>query len=384
MPAFAYVGCRTTRERGARGEGIQVYQRRPGIRRVDPRPARAGDGEPVLPRLRSHGALPVCRARRPDRDQRLPRRPRSRGSSSLISRQDTGGRNPVHLTADPSQPVHDRGELRDRHAGRAAAQGRRDRSAPVQQLAGAARRARAEQGGPDGAPTRTRSPTTRTGASSSFPTRAWIACSRFGFDPAAADAWRPPIRASRPSRPAPARDTPRSTRRRRSRSSPTSWARPSRRTATTRRPARSRPSDRAVHRRTRSPAPTPRPRSPSLPPAASCSCPTAGTTASARFAVDAATGRADPGRLDVERRQGAPLLRVRPVRRHAACGQRERRHDRDFPRGSRTTGASDPDRPVVRTGSPRLHRVLHDPGGKEARDEDWVSSGLARWADPSP
>lgn len=98
---FAYVGCRTTRERNARGEGLNVY-------RVD---AESGAwthvqlfGPLINPSFLAfdqthrflyvvHGDQCEVSAFRKD--------PHS-GELAFINRQGTGGRNPVHLAVDPS------------------------------------------------------------------------------------------------------------------------------------------------------------------------------------------------------------------------------------------------------------------------------------------
>ena len=101
MPPFAYVGCRTTRERGARGEGIQVYKMNPISGAWDPVQLVRGTANPsflAFDRTERflyavHGDLSEISAFRVD--------PQS-GKLAKIGRQDTGGRNPVHLTADPT------------------------------------------------------------------------------------------------------------------------------------------------------------------------------------------------------------------------------------------------------------------------------------------
>ena len=96
---FAYTGCRTTRERGARGKGINVY-------RVDP-----ATGAWTHVQLVEGVVNPSFLAF--DREQRFLyavhgdfseissfRIDRETGSLSLINQQSTGGKNPVHLVAD--------------------------------------------------------------------------------------------------------------------------------------------------------------------------------------------------------------------------------------------------------------------------------------------
>ena len=101
IPRFAYVGCRTTRERNARGEGISVY-------RVDP-----ASGAWSLVQLVRGLVNPSFLAF--DREQRFLcavhgdfseitafRIDPAGGELALLNRQSTGGRNPVHLTPDES------------------------------------------------------------------------------------------------------------------------------------------------------------------------------------------------------------------------------------------------------------------------------------------
>jgi 6-phosphogluconolactonase len=100
-PRFAYVGCRTTRERNARGEGIQVYR------------VNSTDGEwthvQVLRDLVNPSFLAL------DRNQRFLFSVHGDGSDvsaflidqhngqlTFLNRQTTKGRNPVHLTIDKS------------------------------------------------------------------------------------------------------------------------------------------------------------------------------------------------------------------------------------------------------------------------------------------
>ena len=100
MPAFAYVGCRTSRERNGKGDGISVY-------RIDP------DGSWTLVQLVNalvnpsylafarnkhflytvHGDGSEVSAFRID--------PQS-GKLAFLNKVTTGGRNPVHLMADPT------------------------------------------------------------------------------------------------------------------------------------------------------------------------------------------------------------------------------------------------------------------------------------------
>ena len=98
---FAYVGCRTTKDRGARGLGIVAY-------RIDSASGAWAQTQLVSDLVNPsylafdrrkdflyavHGDMDVVSAFRIDR---------ATGALSFLNRQSTGGRNPVHLVADPS------------------------------------------------------------------------------------------------------------------------------------------------------------------------------------------------------------------------------------------------------------------------------------------
>ena len=100
MPGFAYVGCRTSRERNARGDGISVY--RIGADGAWTRVRLVGDlvnpSYLAFDRLRRflytvHGDGTEASAFRID--------PAS-GQLTFLNRVSTGGRNPVHLMPDPT------------------------------------------------------------------------------------------------------------------------------------------------------------------------------------------------------------------------------------------------------------------------------------------
>ncbi|MGO4306742.1 lactonase family protein [Cupriavidus sp. RAF12] len=96
MSTFAYIGCRTTRQRAARGKGIAVY--RVGAPGECWRPVQSVDGlenpsylivEPTRHFLyAAHGDGSEVSAFRIDPHD---------GSLTLVGQQSTGGRNPVHL-----------------------------------------------------------------------------------------------------------------------------------------------------------------------------------------------------------------------------------------------------------------------------------------------
>ncbi len=115
----AYVGSYTAVQRGGHGNGINVY-------RVN---AASGAwthlqtvGDLVNPSYLAfdrkgvflyavHGDTSDVSAFKISQD----------GLLSLVNRQSTQGKNPVHLAVDHQQPVADRGKPRDLHTGRAAA-----------------------------------------------------------------------------------------------------------------------------------------------------------------------------------------------------------------------------------------------------------------------
>lgn len=97
---FAYVGSRTTRERNARGDGITVWSVDEG----------SGDlslvqtvGDLVNPSfLLRHPTLPVLYTVHGDQQQVSAFRiDPATGRLSFLNRQDSGGRNPVHLALSP-------------------------------------------------------------------------------------------------------------------------------------------------------------------------------------------------------------------------------------------------------------------------------------------
>jgi 6-phosphogluconolactonase (cycloisomerase 2 family) len=98
---FAYTGCRTTKERGARGKGINVY-------RVDPATG-AWTHVQLVENLVNPSFLAF------DREKQFLyavhgdfseissfRINQENGTLSSINQQSTGGKNPVHLVADPT------------------------------------------------------------------------------------------------------------------------------------------------------------------------------------------------------------------------------------------------------------------------------------------
>lgn len=98
---FAYVGCRTTRERNARGDGINVY-------RVD---AQSGRWEHVqlMPGLLNPSFLAFDRTKRclytvhgDSNEVSSYRIDGATGRITPLNKQDTKGKNPVHLAIDPA------------------------------------------------------------------------------------------------------------------------------------------------------------------------------------------------------------------------------------------------------------------------------------------
>ena len=100
----AYVGCRTTRERNARGDGLRVFRIDPATAAWTPIQLVTGLDNPsflAFDRQQRflyavHGDLADISAFRID--------PAS-GELTLLNCQSTGGRNPVHLVADPGNRV---------------------------------------------------------------------------------------------------------------------------------------------------------------------------------------------------------------------------------------------------------------------------------------
>ncbi|MDN7495618.1 lactonase family protein [Burkholderia gladioli] len=97
---YAYVGSRTTRERNARGEGISVFRVDPSTGALDPVQVLGDLVNPSLlaidargERLYSvHGDRSELSAFAIDR---------ASGRLAFLNRQDTGGRNPVHVALAP-------------------------------------------------------------------------------------------------------------------------------------------------------------------------------------------------------------------------------------------------------------------------------------------
>jgi 6-phosphogluconolactonase len=100
-PYFAYVGSRTTRERKARGDGLSVY-------RVDPKLA-AWTPVQVLDDLVNPSFLSFDRQRRflyavhgDGSEISAFRIDQKSGELTILNRESTGGKNPVHLCVDPT------------------------------------------------------------------------------------------------------------------------------------------------------------------------------------------------------------------------------------------------------------------------------------------
>ncbi|MBE7199509.1 MAG: lactonase family protein [Parafilimonas terrae] len=101
LPVFAYVGCRTTKERNARGEGIRVFKVDPASGAWTPVQLLSGLVNPSFLAFDRgyrhlyavHGDMSEVSAFRID--------PGS-GELTLLNTQSTRGRNPVHLVTDPS------------------------------------------------------------------------------------------------------------------------------------------------------------------------------------------------------------------------------------------------------------------------------------------
>jgi 6-phosphogluconolactonase (cycloisomerase 2 family) len=101
VPMFAYVGSRTTRERNARGEGISVFKVDQDNGRLElvqivrdlVNPSFLALDKSGTHLYAVHGDMSDISAFRIDR---------ATGKLEFVNRQDTGGKNPVHLAIDPS------------------------------------------------------------------------------------------------------------------------------------------------------------------------------------------------------------------------------------------------------------------------------------------
>jgi len=98
---FAYVGCRTTRERNARGDGINVYRMEAGSGRWSHVQLLSGLANPsFLAFDRNHRFLYTVHG---DGSEISSFSINDRtGEIKLINRRSTRGKNPVHLSFDPS------------------------------------------------------------------------------------------------------------------------------------------------------------------------------------------------------------------------------------------------------------------------------------------
>ncbi|TKV70547.1 lactonase family protein [Rhizobium sp. AU243] len=100
MTLIAYVGCRTTRERNARGEGISAYyvdEETGGWSRFQ---VLATEENPSF--LATHPILNILYSVHGDLDLVTSYSIAADGQLSLLGKQSTRGRNPVHLALDPT------------------------------------------------------------------------------------------------------------------------------------------------------------------------------------------------------------------------------------------------------------------------------------------
>ena len=99
---FAYIGCRTSRERNAQGEGLSVYQFKPKTGKLSLIQLLKDLINPSYLCLNAkgdrlyvvHGDTTMISAYRVDQHT---------GTISALNHQDTEGKNPVHLALDPSE-----------------------------------------------------------------------------------------------------------------------------------------------------------------------------------------------------------------------------------------------------------------------------------------
>lgn len=101
MTLLAYVGCRTTRERNARGEGISVYQVNEETAEWSRIQVLITEENPSF--LALHPTVDVLYSVHGDLDFVTAYQIAEDGQISLTGKQSTRGRNPVHLTLDPSE-----------------------------------------------------------------------------------------------------------------------------------------------------------------------------------------------------------------------------------------------------------------------------------------
>ncbi|NTJ61806.1 lactonase family protein [Agrobacterium rhizogenes] len=101
MTLFAYVGCRTTRERNARGEGISVYEVNEHTAEWSRIQVLATEENPSF--LALHPALDLLYSVHGDFDLATSYGISPDGRISPLGKQSTKGRNPVHLAIDPGR-----------------------------------------------------------------------------------------------------------------------------------------------------------------------------------------------------------------------------------------------------------------------------------------
>lgn len=98
---FAYVGSRTTRERNARGEGITVYRVDQGTGSLEPVQIVRDLVNPSFLALSRNGEHLYC-VHGDLSDASAFKVDKISGKLTLLNRQSTQGKNPVHLAIDPS------------------------------------------------------------------------------------------------------------------------------------------------------------------------------------------------------------------------------------------------------------------------------------------
>ncbi|MFR3285102.1 MAG: hypothetical protein ACLTR6_12850 [Clostridium fessum] len=103
--SYAYVGCRTTRERNARGKGLKVYRNFGGNRRMERDSVLRDAAESVLSGDGSGGEISLLRTRRQYTGQLAIKIEWQTETLSALNTIEIGGKNPVFITLDRTKPA---------------------------------------------------------------------------------------------------------------------------------------------------------------------------------------------------------------------------------------------------------------------------------------